>query len=264
MLKSRFENISPADHDSAAVLIREAGDQLLARLEVVALQPKRILDVGCGMGHCARLLQKRYPAAEIGGVDDSAAMLAYANALSPSSIQWLCASLDTLPAEDHSIDLVVGNLVLPWCMDLKKTLQEWRRVLRPEGLLIFSTYGPDTLRELQGQPIQLPPFVDMHDLGDLLVHANFAGPVLDVEHFTLTYREQQRLQDELQMMGFIAGQEMLQPMEKNSMGVVPLTYEVIYGHAWKPEASKNVLAEDGVVKFPLAHLRRQKDIFFGK
>ena len=257
MLKSRFENISPADHDLAAVLIREAGDQLLARLEVVALQPQRVIDVGCGAGYCARLLQKRYPEAEIWGVDDSLSMLAYAKELSPPSIQWLCTSFDTLPAEDQSVDLVVGNLILPWCMDLKKAVQEWRRVLRPEGLLIFSTYGPDTLRELHAQSIQLPPFIDMHDLGDLLVQANFAGPVLDVEHFTLTYREQQRLQDELRMTSFIENQTILQPMEKNSMGVIPLTYEVIYGHAWKPEASKNVLAEDGVVKFPLANLRRR-------
>lgn len=257
MLKSRFENISPADHDSAAVLIREAGDQLLARLDVVALQPQRVMDVGCGMGYCARLLQKRYPKAEIKGVDDSLPMLAYAKELSSSSIQWLCASLDTLPAEDQSIDLVVANLILPWCRDLKKTVQEWRRVLRPEGLLIFSTYGPDTLRELEKQSIQLPSFMDMHDLGDLLVQTHFAGPVLDVEHFTLTYREQQRLQDELAMTSFMTSPANLKPMEKNTLGVIPLTYEVIYGHAWKPEASKNILAENGVVKFPLAHLRKR-------
>ncbi len=258
MLKSRFEHISPSDYDLAAVLIREVGDQLLERLELVALKPKRVMDVGCGAGYCTRLLQKRYPTAEVWGIDDSAQMLAYAQELSLSKIRWQYASLNTLPAEDQSIDLLIGNLVLPWCTDLKKVVQEWRRVLRPEGLLMFSTYGPDTLRELQGQAIQLPHFADMHDLGDLLVLAGFAGPVLDVEYFTLTYREQQRLQDELQLTNFISGEEVVGALEKNREGVISLTYEIVYGHAWKPEVSQHALAEEGIVKFPLAHLRGRR------
>ncbi len=255
MLKSRFEHVAPADYDLAAVLVREVGDQLLARLDLVALKPERVMEVGCGAGYCAELLQKRYPTAEVCAIDDSASMLAYAKESNSSQINWLCTSLDVLPARDHSIDLVVANLMLPWCSDLKKMVQEWRRVLRPEGLLMFSTYGPDTLRELQGQTIQLPHFVDMHNLGDTLLQVGFADSVLDVEYFTLTYREQQRLQEELQLTGFILAQEIVEPLEKNSAGVVPLTFEVVYGHAWKPQASKNVLAEGGVVKFPLAHLR---------
>jgi malonyl-CoA O-methyltransferase len=201
------------------------------------------------------LLQKRYPAAEIWSIDDSPHMLAYAKAANSSQVHWLCTSLDTLPVEDHSMDLVAGNLVLPWCGDLKKVMQEWRRVLKPEGLLIFSTYGPDTLHELREQKIALPHFADMHDLGDLLMHGGFADPVLDVEYYTLTYKEQQQLQHELQLTGFISQEVMLTPLEKNSAGVIPLTYEIIYGHAWKPVAKKNNLAEDGVFKFPLAQLR---------
>lgn len=255
MLKSRFEHVSPADYDSAAVLVREAGDQLLARLELVALKPERVMDVGCGAGYCAQLLSERYKTAEIKAIDDSAAMLAYAKELSSAPINWICTSLDVLPAEDNSIDLLVANLMLPWCRDLKNLLQEWRRVLRPEGLLMFSTYGPDTLRELQEKNIQLPRFIDMHNLGDLLLQVGFADPVLDVDYFTLTYKQQQRLQDELQVTGFISTDEMIEPLEKNAEHVIPLTYEIVYGHAWKPEASKNSLAEGGIVKFPLAHLR---------
>lgn len=254
MLKSRFEHISPADYDDAAVLVREAGDQLIERLALVALKPKRILDAGCGIGYCTQLLHKRYPTAEVWAIDDSSMILTYAKQLNIPQVSWQCAALDKLPIEDQSIDLVVGNLILPWCADIKKVLQEWHRVLRPEGLLMFSTYGPDTLSELQGQPIQLPHFIDMHDLGDILIQTHFADPVLDVDYFTLTYREQQRLQNELQLTGFL-NQAIVEPLKKNIDGVIPLTYEIIYGHAWKALANKNSSAKDGIVKFPLAHLR---------
>lgn len=259
-MKSRFEHISPEDYDLAAVLVREVGEQMLARLDLVALKPGRIIEVGCGAGYCTQLLQKRYPTAELFAIDDSPMMLTYAAACGPPQANWLCTSLDKLPVEDHSIDLVVGNLVLPWCIDLMKLLREWRRVLRPEGLLMFSSFGPDTLHELHNQAIQLPHFVDMHNLGDVLVQVGFADPVLDIDYFTLTYREQQQLQDELQLTGFISGQEVFEPLEKNPAGVIPLTYEIVYGHAWKPEASKNVVAEGGMVKFPLAHLRGRRTI----
>lgn len=259
-MKSRFEHISPADYDLAAVLVREVGEAMLARLDWVALKPRRIVEAGCGVGYCTQLLQKRYPAAELLAIDDSPEMLAYAKTAAAPQTNWLCTSLDRLPVEDDSIDLIISNLVLPWCMDLMKLLQEWRRVLRPEGLLMFSSFGLDTLRELQGQTVQLPHFVDMHNLGDALVQVGFADPVLDMDYFTLTYREQQPLQDELQLTGFISGQDRLGPLEKNLAGVISLTYEIVYGHAWQPVLNKNIVAEKGVVKFPLAHLRGRRAI----
>jgi malonyl-CoA O-methyltransferase len=257
LLKSRFESIFPADYDLAAVLVREVGDQLLSRLDLVALKPQRILEIGCGTGHCTQLLKKRYPTAELLALDDSPAMLAHAEKSNLSQVNYLCVPFNaSLPIEDNSIDLIVANLILPWCTDLKKMLQEWRRVLRPEGLLILSTYGLDTLNELQEQVIQLPHFIDMHDLGDVLVQTGFAGVALDVEHFTLTYREQQSLENELRLTGFIATQT-LQPLQKNTAGVIPLTYEIVYAHAWKPEINEHSVMEEGIVKFPLAHLRKR-------
>jgi len=255
VLKSRFEHVLPADYDSAAVMMREAGDQLLARLDLVAMKPTRIMDVGCSIGYCAQLLQKRYPSAEVKAVDDSASMLAYAKESNSLSIHWLCTSLETLPAIDNSIDLLVANLVLPWCGDIKKMLQEWRRVLRPEGLLMFTTYGPDTLIELQEKNIRLPHLIDMHNIGDLLLQVGFADPVLDLDYFTLTYKEQQQLQDELKSTGMLLADDQIPLLEKNADQVFPLTYEIIHGHAWKPLAHPSVSAEGGVVKFPLAHLR---------
>lgn len=259
-MKSRFEYISPADYDLAAVLVREVGEALLARLDWVALKPQRLIEVGCGAGYCTQLLRKRYPAAELLAIDDSPEILRYAGTLGLPQTSWSCNSLYTLPVADHSVDLIVSNLVLPWCMDLMKLLQEWQRVLRPEGLLMFSSFGPDTLRELQRQATPLPHFVDMHDLGDALIQIGFADPVLDVDHFTLTYRKQQQLQKELQLTGFITAQDRIAPLEKNSAGVIPLTYEIVYGHAWQPVMNKNSVASGGVVKFPLAHLRGRRVI----
>ncbi len=233
-MKNRFGSTSPADYYAAAVLDRETGAELLARLDLVALKPKRIMEWGWGADNCDLLLQQRYPEAEL-------------------------ITLRNFPAistvEDYSIDLIVANLLLPWCVDLKQIVQTWRRVLRPEGLLVFTSLGPDTLQELRKQAIQLPVLIDMHDLGDLLLHSGFADPVLDVEYFTLNYREQQQLQHELRVTGFIAD-ESLEPLEKNTAGVIPMTYEVIYGHAWQPLMGQNQLLEEGVVKIPLAHLRR--------
>lgn len=240
-MNNRFKAMPPADYYPVAVLDREVGAELLARLDIVALKPKRIIEWGCGADDCRLLLQQRYPEAELMAIHDFPAVL---------------------PVEDYSIDLIVANLLLPWCADLKQVLQAWRRVLRPEGLLVFTSLGPDTLQELQQQAVQLPLpiLIDMHDLGDALAHAGFADPVLDVEYFTLTYREQQQLYNELHMTGFISDSIVeLEPLEKNTEGVIPLTYEVIYGHAWQPAISsigQNQLSEEGVVKVPLAHLRR--------
>jgi malonyl-CoA O-methyltransferase len=257
-LKNRFEGIPPAHYAKRAVIARQAGEQMLARLEWMTLKPTRIIDLGCSAGYCTQLLQQRYPAAELFAVDDSLTMLAYAKTLCNGPVNWICSFLDrALPVKEHSVDLLVVNLLLPWCKaNLEELLGEWRRVLRPEGLLMFSSLGPDTLNELPGQASAGLHFTDMHDLGDALVHVGFADPVLDVEHITLTYREQQQLQYELQVTGFVTKQQVIMPLEKNKEGVFPLTYEIIYGHAW--ESGAVGLAADGVVKIPLAYLRGRK------
>lgn len=254
-MKSRFEQIFPADYDSAAVLMREVGSELLARLDLVALKPERIMDVGCGVGYCTQLLHQRYPEAKITAIDDSENILDYAKQSTSTKIDWIHSSLDQLPSPDNSMDLIIANLILPWCGDQKKMLEEFKRVLRPEGLLMFATYGPDTLIELQSQNLSLPHFIDMHNLGDLLLQLNFADPVLDLDYFTLTYKQQQRLHEELYLTGFISKDTALSTLEKNENQVIPLTFEIIYAHTWKPEPTQHVKAVDGVAKFPLSHLR---------
>lgn len=269
MKQKKLITVSPEDYAKAAVLANAVGEQMLARLEWMTLQPKVVLDLGCGTGHCAGLLQKRYPEASILGLDIAYPMLQFAKqqGLSP---QWVSADIESLPLKDHSVDLLFANLVLPWCGDIPNILQEWRRVLRPDGLLLFSSLGPDTLLAWRQQLADfiLPNLTDMHDDGDALTQARFVSPVLDVDHFTLTYRSQDDLLQELVASGLLkitataceqlvlSSQDQHQDQQE-SHGLFATTYEVIYGHAFGPAISIEQSADEyGTVKFPLSYLRR--------
>jgi malonyl-CoA O-methyltransferase len=257
-----FTNISPAAYAEAAVVANAVGEEMLQRLEWVTLKPKVILDVGCGTGHCAQLLRERYRNVQVLAQDVAYPMLEFARQQAPDAA-WICADAMTLPWKDNSVDLIFANLVLPWCDDVKKTLSEWRRVLRPEGLLMFSSLGPDTLQEWQeifsGKII--PNLVDVHDIGDALTRGKFADPVLDVDYFTLGYRDVKDLTRELQATGMLTNMEKIPAaaaVEKTAQGLLPVSFEIIYGHAWCPEVAVEHGADEfGTVRFPLAHLRRR-------
>jgi len=266
MTTKKLMNVSPADYATAAALARAVGEQMLARLEWVALQPSVIVDVGCGVGHFGALLQQRYPTAKIMATDIAYPMLQYAKQQAHQS-SWICADASVLPFRDHSVDLVFANLVLPWCADLEKSLREWRRILRPEGLLMFTSLGPDTLRAWRDDlaNITIPDFIDMHNIGDVLTRARFADPVMDVEYFTLTYRKLTDLFHELHASGMLNiaddHYEQLVAMGQarcTTEGIWSVNYEVVYGHAWGPsETVEQVADEFGTVRIPLSHLRRR-------
>jgi malonyl-CoA O-methyltransferase len=258
-LKSRLEYIVPANYDQAAVIVREAGNHLLARLDLAALRPRCILDLGCAAGHCTQLLSQRYPEAELVAVEDSLPMLEYAQSHVTAPVRWMYAPLDPLPVGPQSVDLLVVNLLLPWCVNLHQTLQEWRRVLRPAGLVMLSSLGPDTLREVNTPAGEMPRWTDMHPLGDALLQAGFSAPVLDVQHFTLAYPDPQSMEHELRVVGLLSESQERLPLEKNPEGFFTVTYEVIYGHAWQPSAGQNRMAPDGTIKIPVEQLRRAKD-----
>jgi malonyl-CoA O-methyltransferase len=248
--------INPEEYASAAIVFEEVGNELLARLEWVKLQPQRIVEINCRTGHCTRLLRKRYPDVEIIALDHSKEMLTYASATSQIDCRWVHAPEDNVPLPDKSIDLVIANLVLPWCSNLENVLREWRRILRPEGLLAFTALGPDTLQELQREKIMLSNLIDMHDLGDLILRSGFIDPVMDVEHTILRYREEKKLMREL-MTTHMISQPQAEPLTPNPDGNFLVTYEVIYGHAWGPAlTAEHVADESGVIKIPLSHLRR--------
>lgn len=266
--RSAFER-AVGTYDDSAVLQREIAQRLVARLDLIRLAPGRILDLGCGTGYCTRLLAKRYRGCEIVAVDVAYAMTAAARRRRRwfSRERFLCADAEALPVRDHSIDMVVSNLTMQWC-DPDAVLRECARVLRSGGVLMLSSFGPDTLRELRAawrvvdeQP-HVHTFVDMHDLGDALMRAGFAGPVMDVEHFTLSYPEVLALLRDLKALGAhnvtrsrhrgLTGKDRFarfrSAYESQARdGRICASYEVVYGHAWAPKRSP-VHAPAGGVK----------------
>jgi malonyl-CoA O-methyltransferase len=264
--------------DGAAVLHAEVRDNLLARLDLMALAPRVVLDAGAGTGHASRALIRRYPTAKVVALDFSRQMLHAAAPQQP----WLrrfarvCADAERLPLADGSVDLILSNLMLQWC-DPDPVFAEFRRVLAPHGLVTFTSLGPDTLRELRSawagvdSCTHVHRFIDMHDLGDALVRAGFASPVLDVERYTLTYLNVQRVAADLKATGAhnatmgrakgLTGRRQFAALQAayeahRQDGRLPATYEVVFGHAWTPGADARRGAQDGT-RVSLDDVKRQ-------
>jgi malonyl-CoA O-methyltransferase len=245
-------------YDSVAVLQREIADRLLERLDYVRLEPERVLDLGAGTGYAVEALHRRYRKARVIALDFAHGMLLQARRRG----RWLrrplclCADAESLPLADGAVDLIVSNATFQWCNGLDRTFAECLRVLRPGGLLMFTTFGPDTLKELRHAwarvdgASHVSPFLDMHDVGDALVRARFADPVMDTEQITLTYPAVRELMQDLKILGAgnattdrprgLTGRARLAALDAayeihRSEGRLPASYEVVYGHAWVPE-----------------------------
>ncbi len=248
-------------YDEAAVLQREVCARLLEHLDPMRLAPRRIVDLGCGTGHAFKALARRFPGAALAGLDIAPAMLDRARRRSPWWNRMLgsphpslvCADAERLPLATGRVDLVFSNLALQWC-EPSRVFAEAARALATEGLILFSTFGPDTLRELRaafaeadGAP-HVNRFVDMHDLGDALVHAGFADPVMEMETITLEYDTVLAIARDLKAIGAVnslpsrsrglPGRERWRRMTEayerfRRDGALPATWEVVYGHAWK-------------------------------
>lgn len=258
-----FERSARA-YDEAAVLQREVAERVLARLDLIKTVPRCILDVGAGTGHCTRALAQRYAKARVVALDIAEAMLQVAR----GKRSWLnrlrarqgfvCGDAEALPLADASVDMLFSNLALQWCSEPERVFAEFRRVLAPGGVLLFTTFGPDTLRELRESwravdgYTHVNAFIDMHDIGDALLRGCFENPVMDMEYLTLTYADVWGLMRDLKRIGAhnvtlgrgrgLTGPRHLQAMEQayerhRRQGVLPATYEIIYGHAWVPEGS---------------------------
>lgn len=277
----RSFDAASGDYDAGAILQKEVRGRLLDRLDFVKLEPLVILDLGAGTGHASRALKDRYPKAQVIAIDLAHGMLVEAR----RRIGWLrrferiCADAGVLPLKDLSVDLVVSNLMLQWCDPPDTVLAEVRRVLRPGGLFTFTSLGPDTLRELRAAWSNVDDrphvhrFIDMHDLGDALVRAGLAEPVLDVENFTLTYRDARSLMHDLKKIGArnasqqrnpgLQGRGALRRVEEayeqfRQDGVLPATYEVVYGQAWGRVAEPRTAQAGGEVRIPVDSLRTRR------
>lgn len=262
LLRRSFERAA-ASYDVAAVLQQEVSRRMLTRLDYVKHEPQAILDAGSGTGGVVTALRTRYPRARLYELDIALAMVRRARErtswwrrLRGRGVLPLCADIEQLPLRTATIGMAWSNLALQWVNDPQRAFTELRRVLVPGGLLMFSTFGPDTLKELRAayrgadRYTHVHRFIDMHDLGDMLVHGGFADPVMDMEYITLTYADVRALMRDLQAIGAsnatagrrpgMSARATLGAVERNYEtfrrdGRLPATFEVIYGHAWVPQ-----------------------------
>jgi malonyl-CoA O-methyltransferase len=262
-------------YDAAAVMQREVGARMASRLDYIRIAPRTILDAGCGTGEAVGELGARYAGARVVALDAALPMVEMARdrslrarsllrRLLPEALGgggtaaplFVCGDFNSLPLAGVAFDMVWSNLALQWANDLPRTFGEIRRIMKVGGLFTFTTFGPDTLKEVRSAFARADGhthtnrFTDMHDIGDMLVGAGFADPVMDMEPLTLTYGDAGALLRELKQIGAtnatrgrphglmgrgrwqraLAG---LEAMRKD--GRIPATFEVVYGHAWKGE-----------------------------
>lgn len=288
LVRQSFEQAA-STYDDVALLQHEIGQRLLERLELIKLQPQRILDVGAGTGVLSLALAQRYKNSEVIALDLAPAMLKQARKRQGQWHRWfgkqrfICGDAEHLPFSDNSVDMIISNFAIQWCGDLDQAFQEFQRVLKPEGLLMFTTFGPDTLRELrqawrqadQTQAVHVNSFLDMHDIGDALQRAHLSDPVMDTENITLTYDNATGVMRDLKAMGAhnisagrspgLTGKKKLQnvinayEVYRDQSGKLPATYEVVYGHAWgrDKQALTQHYQADGSVHIPITAIQRQ-------
>ena len=278
-----------ATYDAAAALQREVGSRMASRLDYVRMAPRMILDAGCGTGEAVGELGARYAGARVVALDAAWPMVEVARERArratsllrrllpealggggPAAPLFVCGDFNALPLSGVVFDLVWSNLALQWTNDLPRAFAEIRRVLKVGGLFTFTTFGPDTLKEVRSAFARADGhthtnrFTDMHDIGDMLGAAGFADPVMDMEQLTVTYADAGALMRELKQIGATNATRgrphglmgrgrwqravaALDAMRRE--GRIPATFEVVYGHAWKVEPRHSAEGHP-IVKLP--------------
>jgi len=272
-----FSLVAPR-YDAAAFIQKAVGERLLERLALLKTPPKTILDIGAGTGSLTQVLQKKYPTSDVLGIDLAHGMMQFAEQQQPwqpwkKKPRYACGDAERLPLRTHSIDLIFSNLTFQWCTSLAQVFAECKRVLKPHGALFFATLGPHTLQELRNswQNVDdfthVNTFIDMHDIGDSLLNAQIAAPVIDMEMVTVQYARVRDLLHDLKATGAhnmhslrpkgCAGKTRFARMLKTyetfkdtEKSTYPATFEVIYGHAWQSDTTLFRQDEQGIVRIP--------------
>jgi len=274
----RSFHVASGSYDANAVLQARVRDLLLDRIAGASSTPRVIVDTGAGTGHASRALQRRFPGSTVVALDIAEGML---RAARRQQGWWrrfarVCADLEQLPLASATVDLAFCNLALQWLTEPDQALAEIARVLRPGGWLYFTTFGPDTLSELRAAwaavdgYTHVNRFIDMHDLGEALTRNGFADPVLDVEHFKLTYTDVRALMRDLKAIGAhnvtagrprgLVGRRRLAALEAayerfRADGRLPATFEVIFGRARAVERERIEIPRE--VRIPVSSLTRR-------
>jgi malonyl-CoA O-methyltransferase len=279
-VRAAFDRAS-STYEPAAVLQAQVAEELLSRLEPFGFEPAVILDLGAGTGRLTAQLKRRHRRSAVIALDLAPGMLREAarHQRFLRRFERVCADAARLPLRSASVDIVFSNLMLQWCDPLDDALAEVRRVLKPQGFFLFSTFGPDTLKELRSAWAEADTyshvnrFLDVHDIGDALVRAALVEPVLDVDRLQLTYSDALSLMRDLKSIGAhnitagrprsLTGRARLQrvvdayePFRQN--GRLPATYEIVYGAAWGPAGRPASPAHAGEVRIPPSRIRRRK------
>jgi malonyl-CoA O-methyltransferase len=275
-----FDDIA-RHYDSHAALEQEVGTRLLARTAFKRLEPARILDLGCGSGGCAAGLKKSFRKAQVLGLDISGKMLAEARRKAGLRrlFRLVRADMSRLPLSNQSVDMVFANLSTYWAPDPEALFAEIRRILRSEGMFLFTGFGPGTLRQLAeagsrlDESIQMPVFPDLLETGDALAAAGFREPVMDTERITLCYSSLDNMMDELQATGMALlvrgwekwknhGENLEQAWRPTMVeGQYPLSFEIVYGVAFgPPEGQPRRTAEGEVATFSVDSLLKSRSL----
>jgi malonyl-CoA O-methyltransferase len=270
-VRKQFDRRGAALSD-ADFLLRDVEEQMFERFDPIRIAPTRIVDLGCGLGDGLVKLRRRFPNATALGVDHSASVLRAARsriAPAPTGVfgrllsrvspahrplaEFMVADAANVPLADSSTDLIWSNCCLHWLADPGAAIEQWHRIIKPGGLVMFSMFGVDTLTQLRGLGADLMTFHDMHDIGDALVQTGFADPVMDMHLMTLEFSEPERLVHDLHALGGnamgsrdrsmssrdkrAAWLERLLQM-RDSDGKFRVSFEVCFGHAWCPDQKR--------------------------
>ena len=277
-IRLAFERIAER-YDHHAALEQEVCSRLLERTAFNRRAPAQVLDLGCGTGAGSAKLKQIFRKAQVTGLDTSMGMLSRLRRRSGmlKPIRGVCGDMGSLPFATRSADMLFSNLATYWCPDPMAMFSEFRRVLRPDGMLLFSTLGPETLRELKAvwtgvdEQVELPEFPDLMEIGNALMAAGFREPVMDMEVITLSYPDLPSMLEELEATGnalLVRGWDRRLGAESaleqaysafGPDGKYLLSFEIIYGVAFGPQDGQPVKTPGGdIATFSVDALRSSR------